>query len=174
MDSRKSTIFHRQSNIFSKKDIVTYDYVAESKDLPYARIEALNKLNSKKKLYICNNNRSSNAKLPAKELLYKNILKFKVGEVHSLDQIKQDLVNLGYTRCDLIEGRGQFSLRGGILDISINDAIGVRIEFWGDEIDSIRNFNIVSQRSINALEKVEIEPAHEYILEKPIEEICKK
>ena len=68
-------------------------------------------------------------KLPAKQLLYKNTLKFKVGEIHSLDKIKQNLVNLGYTRCDLIEGRGQFSLRGGILDISINDAIGVRVEF---------------------------------------------
>ena len=159
---------------FPKKDIVTYDYVAESKDLPYARIEALNKLNSKRNYIFVTTIEAAMQKLPAKELLYKNILKFKVGEVHSLDQIKQDLVNLGYTRCDLIEGRGQFSLRGGILDISINDAIGVRIEFWGDEIDSIRNFNIVSQRSINALEKVEIEPAHEYILEKPIEEICKK
>ena len=159
---------------FPKKDIVTYDYVAESKDLPYARIEALNKLNSKRNYIFVTTVEAAMQKLPAKELLYKNILKFKVGEVHSLDQIKQDLVNLGYTRCDLIEGRGQFSLRGGILDISINDAIGVRIEFWGDEIDSIRNFNIVSQRSINALEKVEIEPAHEYILEKPIEEICKK
>ncbi len=159
---------------FPKKDIVTYDYVAESKDLPYARIEALNKLNSKRNYIFVTTIEAAMQKLPAKELLYKNILKFKVGEVHSLDKIKQDLVNLGYTRCDLIEGRGQFSLRGGILDISINDAIGVRIEFWGDEIDSIRNFNIVSQRSINALEKVEIEPAHEYILEKPIEEICKK
>lgn len=159
---------------FPKKDIVTYDYVAESKDLPYARIEALNKLNSKRNYIFVTTIEAAMQKLPAKELLYKNILKFKVGEVHSLDKIKQNLVNLGYTRCDLIEGRGQFSLRGGILDISINDAIGVRIEFWGDEIDSIRNFNIVSQRSINALEKVEIEPAHEYILEKPIEEICKK
>ena len=158
---------------FPKKDIVTYDYIAESKDLPYARIEALNKLNSKRNYIFVTTIEAVMQKLPAKELLYKNILKFKVGEVHSLDKIKQDLVNLGYTRCDLIEGRGQFSLRGGILDISINDAIGVRIEFWGDEIDSIRNFNIVSQRSINVLEKVEIEPAHEYILEKPIEEICK-
>jgi transcription-repair coupling factor (superfamily II helicase) len=55
-------------------------------------------------------------RLPAKQLLYKNTLKFKVGEIHSLDKIKQDLLNLGYTRCDLIEGRGQFSLRGGIIE----------------------------------------------------------
>ena len=159
---------------FPKKDIVTYNYVAESKDLPYSRIEALNKINNKRNYILVTTIEAAMQKLPAKQLLYKNTLKFKVGEIHSLDKIKQNLVNLGYTRCDLIEGRGQFSLRGGILDISINDAIGVRVEFWGDEIDSIRNFNIISQRSINTLEKVEIEPAHEYILEKPIEEICKK
>ena len=49
----------------------------------------------------------------------------------------------------------------------------MRIEFWGDEVDSIRNFAIVSQRSINTLEKVEIYPAHEYILEQSIEQVCK-
>ena len=111
--------------------------------------------------------------LPAKETLYKNTLKFKIGDICNLEDIKKALVNLGYLRYDLIEGRGQFSIRGGILDISINETIGVRIEFWGDEIDSIRNFNITSQRSINTLDKIEIMPAHEYILEKPIEEICK-
>ena len=75
---------------FPKKDIVTYDYVAESKDLPYARIEALNKLNSKRNYIFVTTIEAAMQKLPAKELLYKNILKFKVGEVHSLDQIKQD------------------------------------------------------------------------------------
>src|SRR5699024_10868093 len=113
-------------------------------------------------------------KLPPKDVLYKNILHFKIGDIYSLDEIKKKLVNLGYVRCDLIEGRGQFSIRGGILDISISEKIGVRIEFWGDEVDSIRNFAIISQRSINTLDKVEIYPAHEYILERPIEDVCKE
>ena len=158
---------------FTKKDIVTYDYIAESKDIPYSRIETLNKLKSKKNQILVTTIEAVMQPLSAKETLYKNVLQIKVGEIYNLEQIKKDLVNLGYTRCDLIEGRGQFSVRGGILDISINETIGVRIEFWGDEVDSIRNFNITSQRSINTLEKIEIEPAHEYILEKSIEEICK-
>ena len=156
---------------FPKKDIVTYDYVAESKDLPYARIEALNKLNSKRNYIFVTTIEAAMQKLPAKELLYKNILKFKVGEVHSLDKIKQNLVNLGYTRCDLIEGRGQFSVRGGIVDISVNEKEGVRLEFWGDEIDSIRYFNVVSQRSTENIDKITIYPAHEYILESNIEDV---
>ena len=136
---------------FPKKEIVTYDYIAESKDLPYKRIEALNQLQSKKNLIIVTTIEAAIQKLPQKQVLYKNKLKFKVGESYNLEEVKKKLVNLGYSRYELIEGRGQFSIRGGILDISIDENIGVRIEFWGDEVDSIRNFNIVNQRSINTI-----------------------
>ncbi len=159
---------------FPKKEIVTYDYIAESKDMPYERIDALNKIKEKRTPIIVTTIESLMQKLPSKETLYKNVINLKIGDVYSLEQLKQKLVSLGYVRCDLIEGRGQFSVRGGILDISLDDKIGVRIEFWGDEVDSIRNFAIVSQRSINTLDKVEIYPAHEYILEAKIEDICKK
>ena len=159
---------------FPKKEIVTYDYIAESKNLPYERIDALNKIKEKRIPIIVTTIESLMQKLPSKETLYKNTINLKIGEVYSLEKIKQKLVSLGYVRCDLIEGRGQFSVRGGILDVSLDDKIGVRIEFWGDEVDSIRNFAIVSQRSINTLDKVEIYPAHEYILESKIEDICKK
>ena len=159
---------------FPKKEIVTYDYVAESKDIPYTRIEALNEIVSKKNLIVITTIEAVTQKLPSKKVLYRNELKFKVGESYSLDEIKKQLIDLGYTRCDLIEGRGQFSSRGGILDISLDENMGIRIEFWGDEVDSIRNFNIISQRSINTLEKVAIYPAHEYILEQSKEDVCDK
>ncbi len=164
--------FTDKAIFFPKKEIVTYDYVAESKDLPYARIDTLNKLKGRKNQIIVTTIEAVMKKLPSKKTLFKNICTFKVGEIHSLETIKKNLVNLGYTRCELIEGRGQFSIRGGILDISMDNTTGVRIEFWGDEVDSIRNFNIASQRSTNTLEKIEIEPAYEYVLEKPIEKIC--
>ena len=166
--------FTDKGEIFPKKEIVTYDYIAESKDLPYERIEVLTKIKEKRSPIIITTIEALLQKLPPKEVLFKNILHFKVGDTTSLDDIKKKLVNLGYVRCDLIEGRGQFSIRGGILDISISEKIGVRIEFWGDEIDSIRNFAISSQRSINTLEKVNVYPAHEYILEGAIKDICNK
>ena len=167
-------VFTDKAIFFPKKEIVTYDYVAESKELPYERIETLNQIKDKRTPIVVTTIEAIMQKLPSKETIFKDVLKFKVGDVCSLEEIKHKLIKLGYTRCDLIEGRGQFSIRGGILDISLNDKIGVRIEFWGDEIDSIRNFAIISQRSIKTLEKVEITPAHEYILEKNIEEVCKK
>ena len=159
---------------FPKKDIVAYDYIAESKDLPYERIETLNQIVSKKKFIVVTTIEAVMQKLPSKETLYKNILEFKVGKSYSIEELKKKLIQLGYTRYDLIEGRGQFSIRGGIVDISTNENTGIRIEFWGDEIDSIRSFHILSQRSIQNLEKITIFPAHEYVLEKTKEEVCKK
>ncbi len=160
--------------LFPKKEIVTYDYIAESKEVSYQRIEALNEIKSRKNLIVVTTIEAIMQKLPAREVLYTNELNFKVGEMYSLDEVKQKLVELGYIRCDLMEGRGQFSIRGGVVDIATSETMGVRMEFWGDEIDSIRNFNITSQRSINTLEKATIYPAHEYILETAIENICHK
>ena len=159
---------------FPKKEIVTYDYIAESKDLPYQRIEALNQIQSKKNLIIVTTIEAVMQKLPSKNTLYQNTLKFKIGESYSLEEIKKQLVALGFSRCEMIEGKGQFCIRGGIVDIAIDEKKGIRIEFWGDEVDSIREFQISNQRSTANKDNITIFPAHEYILENSIEEICKK
>ena len=157
-----------------KKEIATYDYIAESKDLPYERIEAINKIQEMKSGIIVTTIETASQKMISKKALYKNALKFKVGDEYKLEDLKQKLVDLGYVRCDLIEGRGQFSIRGGIVDISVTEKYGIRIEFWGDEIDSIRYFNIISQRSTETLDKISIYPAHEYLLEDSIDEVVKR
>ncbi len=157
-----------------KKEIVTYDFVAESKDLPYERIEALNKIQENKNIIIVTTIEAVMQKMISKKALYKNTLKIEVGKEYNLEEIKQKLVNLGYVRYELIDGRGQFSVRGGIVDISITDKIGIRIEFWGDEIDSIRYFNIISQRSTENIEKITIYPSHEYLLETEIQDVVEK
>ena len=156
-----------------KKEIITYDYVVESKNLPYERIEILNKIYKKQKTIIVTSVETIKQKIISKEALYKNTLSFKVGDRCDLELLKQKLIDLGYQRFDLIDGRGEFSVRGGIIDISTTENTGIRIELWGDEIDSIRHFNIISQRSIDNIEKVEIFPAHEYILETKIEDVTK-
>ena len=159
---------------FPKKEVVTYDYVAESKENLYERIEALNKIKNKRSQIIVTTIEAVSQKLPSKNTLYKNEIKFKVGDIYNLEDIKKKLVDLGYVRYDLIDGRGQFSVRGDIVDISINQKTGIRVEFWGDEIDSIREFNIESQRSISNKQEVTIYPANEYILEKKLDEVCQK
>ncbi len=104
-----------------KREIVTYDYIAESKDLPYERIDALNKIFTKKAEVIITTIEAIMQKIPPKEILYKNILNFKIGNMYNLEEIKKALINLGYSRSDIIETKGQFSIRGGILDIAITE-----------------------------------------------------
>ena len=158
--------------VFPKKEILTYDYIAESKDLPYERIDVLNKINDSKNIIVVTTIEAVQQKILAKDELYKNTINFEIGKRCNIDEVKQKLVDLGYTRYDLIDARGEFSIRGGIIDVSVTDSTGVRIELWGDEVDSIRYFNIVSQRSTSQIDQIEIYPAHEYILEKSLEEVC--
>lgn len=113
--------FTNKVTFIPKREIVAYDYIAESKDLPYERIESLNKLEQDKIEVVITTIEALIQRMVPKDILYKHTLHFEVGKSYSLEQIKQDLLHLGYTRCDLIEGRGQFSLRGGILDIALNE-----------------------------------------------------
>ncbi len=167
------SFFTDKAVFLPKKEIVTYDYVAESKNLPYERIEVLNKIYENKNIIIVTSIEALNQKIIAKDSLYKNVIDLKVGENCNLDILKEKLIKLGYERFDLIDGRGEFSVRGGIIDVSINENMGIRIELWGDEIDSIRYFSIISQRSTESIEKISIYPAHEYILEEKLENVAK-
>ena len=154
---------------FPKKEIAAYDYIAQSKDLPYERIEVLNQMvlaqKQKKPIIVVTTIEAVMQNMPTKQELYANMIDFQVGKVVSLESLKQKLVDLGYERNDLIENKGQFSIRGGIVDIGLSEKIGVRIEFWGDEVDSIRYFQISSQRSTEMLKEITIFPAHEYIVQ---------
>ena len=113
-------------------------------------------------------------KMIPKEVLYKNRIKLNVGISIDIEDLKQKFIYLGYERVEIIEGNGQFCIRGGIIDVSIDDSTGVRIELWGDEIDSIRYFSISSQRSTQMLNSIEINPLHEYVLENSIDQVCEK
>lgn len=165
--------FTSKAAIFPKKELVTYDYIAESKNLPYERIEVLNNIHNNKINILILTIESVMQDIIPKNVLYKNNLNLKIGDTLNIDYLKQKLIDLGYERKDLIDGRGQFSIRGGIVDISISEKYGIRLEFWGDDIDSIRKFDIISQKSIEMLENIEINPSHEYILEYELDEVIK-
>ena len=143
--------FNKKVVYFPKKEIVTYDYDVESKDLIYERMDALNKIYTNEAQIIVTTIEACMQEMIAKKDLFSNIISFEFDKNYNFEEIKQKLVNLGYERVDLIEGKGQFSIRGDILDIALTENKGVRIEFWGDEIDSIRYFNISSQRSIEEI-----------------------
>ena len=158
---------------FPKREILSYDFEAQSKEIYAERIGTLNKIYSKRANIIVTTIEAISQKMISKEVLYKKVLKLKIGKRYNLEELKQTLVDLGYERFDLIEGKGQFGVRGGIVDIAISAEKGVRIEFFDDEVDSIRYFNIQSQRSTEMIEEISIYPAFEFILENSLENITK-
>lgn len=98
---------------------------------------------------------------PAEEIVSKRI-QISSGDTVDFTKLQERLSGLGYVREVQIEGPGQFAVRGGILDIfPLTEEIPVRVELWGDEVDSIRTFDVESQRSIENLKEIEIYPAAE-------------
>ena len=166
--------FSDNVNYFPKKEIMAYDYLAESKDTTYNRIACLNDIYNKKAKIIVTTIEAVTQRLVEKDVLYKNILSFKIGDEINLEEIKKKLIALGYERQEIADNKSEFSVRGGIIDIAISEKEGIRIELWGDEIDSIRTFDISTQRSKDKQEKIFIYPAHEFILEADIKKIAEK
>ena len=80
-------------------------------------------------------------------------VRVKAGDIVDLPNLARELENLGYTRVDMVEQRGQFSVRGGILDVfPPQEAHPLRIELWGDEVDEIRAFSLSDQRTLGAVD----------------------
>ncbi len=150
------------------KEVVFYNIYAISGDLRWERLKVINEiLSPKKKIIItCIDSLGGAAYIP-KELYTKYTFKLSVGDIVETKLLEEKLVKSGYERVDIVENKGEFSVRGGgIIDIYPPiSSEPYRLEFFGDEIDSIRNFNVNSQRSIEKVNNINIFPAKEVILE---------
>ncbi len=99
------------------------------------------------------------------EIYRKNVIHIDMDHGPAFDGIAQQLADLGYERTGLVEQEGQFCIRGNIVDVfSLVEAAPYRIEFWGDEIDSIRSFDPATQRTIENLTEIDIFPATELLI----------
>lgn len=128
------------------------------------RLDAMSFLLTKQKGIVISTPQSLQYPLPAAIKFKANSLTLKVNQVCNLSKICDFLVRCGYQRDDLVANPGEFALRGDILDIyPLNIAYPYRIEFFDDEIDNIRTFNPVSQRTKDSLTEVVIEPADDQL-----------
>ncbi len=90
---------------------------------------------------------------------------FELGKTFNLEKLTEDLVVMGYSREDSVEGAGQFAIRGGILDIfPVGNENPYRIEFFDDETDSIREFDTYTQRSLDKIDFARVTPANEAVI----------
>lgn len=150
-----------------RKDIVTYAYDAQSMDILYSRIEGIIGLFNNEVEIIVISTETLMQPILSKKIMQNSILKIMVANEYNIEEIKEKLVCLGYERQDLVEGKGTFSVRGDILDIAISSKKGIRIEFFGDEVDQIRYFEISTQRSTENVNQIKIFPVSEEIEKEP-------
>ena len=158
--------------LYPAKDFIFYSADIQSNQIVRQRLYAVkNILEETGGVIITTIDGLMNA-LPPFEQVKKQIIFLEETGAYDLEELKKNLTMLGYERMAQVEEPGQFSIHGGILDVfGMTEENPFRIEFWGDEVDSIRVFDAESQRSVEQRDSVAIYPAQEMIL---TEEICQK
>ncbi len=149
---------------YPMRDFNFRDAAVSSREYERLRLEALSKFQegSKDCLIACADAALQYTMGP--EDLAGRLFTVRAGEVLSIDRLLKALADCGYTREDQIEGPGQFSRRGGIVDFfSPSAAQPVRVEFWGDEVDSVSFFDPATQRRTDPVEEVTLAPCVEVI-----------
>ena len=150
---------------FPMDDFLTSEALATSPELKITRLETLNKILDDKKI-IVTNLMGFLRFLPPKELFRNKIINLKINQDYKLEQLVEKFYSLGYSRESIITKTGEIALRGYIIDIfPFEYQNPIRIEFWGDTIESIREFNVDNQLTINELNEVSIVPNTEFIVD---------
>ncbi len=157
--------YDRMVSLYPAKDLIFYQADVHGNELTKERVKTLRRIAEGKPVTVVTTFDSLMTPQVPLNIWKAHILKFQKGGNLDEKNIATNLVNMGYEKNYQVEAPGQFSIRGGIIDIfDLTEENPYRIELWGDEIDSIRSFDILSQRSIEKLESVQIYPATELVL----------
>ena len=150
--------------LFPSRDYCLYDIKGYSKEYEHKRTDTLSKLlGGDFGVAVISLDAALQYTLPPEKLLNANF-KVESGDTLEISNLCEKLLESGYTRSEICEGTGQFSVRGGIFDIfPVNSKKPCRIEFWGDEIDNISLFDIETQRREETVDFVDITPAVEVL-----------
>ncbi|MBQ6553844.1 MAG: DEAD/DEAH box helicase, partial [Firmicutes bacterium] len=152
--------------LYPPKDIIFYSADIKSRDIIKTRFEILSRLMAGEELTVVATVEALLDRLVPRGVFESFILTLRTGGELKMDDFAKRLVLMGYERCDSVEGPGQFAIRGGIVDVFSSVAENaVRIELWGDEIDSIRIMDSLSQRSVENITQVTLYPISELIYE---------
>ena len=151
---------------FFSDDNIYAEFALASKDRVAYRLEALNFLLDEKSTgFLVVPFLALRSYLPSPENFLENYLLLTSGDEYDLSNLVNLLSKAGYEKTQRVMTPGEFSMRGDIVDIYPLDAENpVRLEFFGDEVDTIRSFDVESQRSLTSLERLEIYPASDFIL----------
>ncbi len=152
--------------VLPQEEEVFVRYEAKDHDSMLQRLKILKSIREGEDCIVVAPASAAIRKLPPHTVFEQNVLTLTRGEETDLEQVKEKLSAMGYERVPLVDARGQFSIRGSIIDIFTADAdVPCRIELFDTEIDSIRSFHPDTQRSIENLPRIEVYPAQLIIRE---------
>ena len=150
---------------FPYSDVLPYETISPVPEIVHQRVDALHKILSLDDPIVIVPVRALLTLMPPGEAFVDASLYVKTGDLHELDELSSYLIALGYEKTPRVERPGEFSLKGGILDVfPANLADPVRIEFFDIEVESIRRFSASTQRSIESIEEIVILPQREMLL----------
>lgn len=151
------------THLYPAKDLLFYQADLRSKELVSQRMEVIQAVAAGEKATVITSFDAFMDTLLPKDVIVEKTVRIANDSTFHLEEMQSRLVALGYDREVQIEAPGQFAVRGGILDVyPLTEELPIRIELWGDEVDSIRTFDVETQRSIENLEEVSICPAVEF------------
>ncbi len=157
--------YDRNVTVYPAKDLIFYQADVHSNEIVRQRIRTMRRLIEGRPVTVVTTFSALMAPQIKPETIRDNILSIDKHKPIDETEISKRLITMGYIRNYQVEGPGEFSVRGDIIDVfDLTEENPFRIELWGDEIQSIRSFDILSQRSLEKLESVDIYPASEIIL----------
>ncbi|MDO5142161.1 MAG: transcription-repair coupling factor [Eubacteriales bacterium] len=146
--------------VLPARELVMADVVGVSRGYEQRRLAVLDEL-AHTRFAVASVQAAVQRTLPP-DTLAAAVVSLATGQQIALDDLTQQLVRAGYERCAQVEGKGQFSVRGGILDVYPPQAADpYRVEFWDDEVDSIATFDVGSQRRLDSVERLRCLPCME-------------
>lgn len=161
-----SFFYPEQVLLFPKREIFFYKVEAHSTEVLMQRLRVLEKLACGEPVIIVASIEAVLFLQTSLNIFKKYLLELRVGDETSILELTQRLIQMGYEKVEVVEGPGQFGLRGGIFDIfPLASDRPYRVEFFDEEVDSIRFFDPISQRSIEKTEVLSISPARELVLQ---------
>ena len=162
-------------HLFSQWNIAPYEHNSPHREIVSERLTVLDKLRNKERLLVVAPIEALMQRSMPCDELDRYTLYLGFGEELEREKFVGTLVDTGYKHTHLVEGRGEFSVRGGIIDLFPSfSEYPIRIEFFGDEIESIRKFDPETQRSFEELELVNVLPGREIVLSERSSRTAKK
>ena len=150
---------------YPAKDVLFYQSDIRGNLLTAERISALRAIHENEQVTVITTFDALMNTMPRDAQVWDSVLHIAQGDTLDLDALVEQLVRMGYERQYQVDNIGQFALRGGILDIfPLTEENPVRIELWDDEVDTLRTFDVESQKSIENIEKLVVYPACELVL----------